>query len=582
MRSDSRWSAWTAAAASGHGPDAADARAVCDRRPAVDRRHAPGAAALRRRAGARRAPASDRRQRRRWRSPRRARRRPFSTGRARLGLAAAGRRRSCRRAPGSRRSSRAARGRTACHIRVSRRNTARCAWPSCTTPRTPTATSRARCRRCCARSSSFIEKFAAGTTLATTSSWTPSGARSRRAPAASTSRSSAHRPAATTSSRPASPCSDRSAASRSPCRARRALQRLLAWKLSLHGVPAQGRVTVHVNPAGAVYSRYPANAPVSLPRIAGHRDADTTDCPGDALYRQLPAIRPRVHSLAPRPVLATLALTPVSAEPTPPASATPPAPATTRRARRAGGDVVRRPQAAAWPARWHSSTARRSPARPCRSRRAACRVVAKRSSSRRSRKAQCDAAGRWSLPASIVPSATSISLRALYAGAAAGAGGPRRAGAVRFGAADAALLRRSALLKLPRPRQQQLPLVFGEPVLGLGRDEQRRRRAGACPVVACGVERVVDPRQRSLPGISVDRVELPVRVGCGPPSGRSAGTAGRQAGRAGGGDARRPSPPSRCTRPARNARPALEGERRRWPKGSGECPRSSGKSRAWR
>ena len=89
-----------------------------------------------------------------------------------------------------------------------------------------------------------------------------------------------------------------------------ALQRLLAWKLALHGVPAQGRVTVHVNPAGAVYSRFPANAPVSLPRIAGHRDADTTDCPGDALYHQLPAIRPRVHALAPRPVLATLALTP--------------------------------------------------------------------------------------------------------------------------------------------------------------------------------------------------------------------------------------------------------------------------------
>ncbi|MDQ6811004.1 MAG: N-acetylmuramoyl-L-alanine amidase, partial [Actinomycetota bacterium] len=61
-----------------------------------------------------------------------------------------------------------------------------------------------------------------------------------------------------------------------------ALERLLAWKLSLHGRPALGRVTVRVNPAGAVYSRFPANARVSLPRVAGHRDGDSTDCPGDA------------------------------------------------------------------------------------------------------------------------------------------------------------------------------------------------------------------------------------------------------------------------------------------------------------
>ena len=39
--------------------------------------------------------------------------------------------------------------------------------------------------------------------------------------------------------------------------ASQALERLLAWKLSLHGVPAAGRVTVRVNPAGARYSRFP-------------------------------------------------------------------------------------------------------------------------------------------------------------------------------------------------------------------------------------------------------------------------------------------------------------------------------------
>ena len=92
--------------------------------------------------------------------------------------------------------------------------------------------------------------------------------------------------------------------------ARSALQRLLAWKLSLHGTPSGGRVTVRVDPAGASYSKYPANARVSLRRVSGHRDADSTDCPGDALYAELPAIRASVLRLAGNPVRATLALIP--------------------------------------------------------------------------------------------------------------------------------------------------------------------------------------------------------------------------------------------------------------------------------
>jgi hypothetical protein len=101
--------------------------------------------------------------------------------------------------------------------------------------------------------------------------------------------------------------------------ARGALERLLAWKLSLHGLPSEGRVTVKVNPAGAVYSRYPADARVSLPRIAGHRDGDSTDCPGNVLYGELSGIRTTVTRLAPRPVRATLAL----------ATASPPSPSST-------------------------------------------------------------------------------------------------------------------------------------------------------------------------------------------------------------------------------------------------------------
>jgi N-acetylmuramoyl-L-alanine amidase len=108
--------------------------------------------------------------------------------------------------------------------------------------------------------------------------------------------------------------------------ARGALEKLLAWKLSLHGITSQGRVTVKVNPAGASYSRFPADARVSLPRIAGHRDGDATECPGDVLYRELPAIRGGVQRLAPNPTRATLTLSTVTA---PEAPSTPESQATT-------------------------------------------------------------------------------------------------------------------------------------------------------------------------------------------------------------------------------------------------------------
>jgi hypothetical protein len=77
-----------------------------------------------------------------------------------------------------------------------------------------------------------------------------------------------------------------------------ALEHLLAWKLSLHGLPAIGRVTVIVDPADAFYTPFRPGAHVSLPRVAGHRDGDLTDCPGNALYGELPALRPRVSALA--------------------------------------------------------------------------------------------------------------------------------------------------------------------------------------------------------------------------------------------------------------------------------------------
>jgi hypothetical protein len=76
-----------------------------------------------------------------------------------------------------------------------------------------------------------------------------------------------------------------------------ATAQLLAWKMTLHGVPVTGQVTV--TSAGGPSHRFPSGRPVTFERIAGHRDADSTACPGDALFAQLPEIRRRADDLAP-------------------------------------------------------------------------------------------------------------------------------------------------------------------------------------------------------------------------------------------------------------------------------------------
>jgi hypothetical protein len=73
---------------------------------------------------------------------------------------------------------------------------------------------------------------------------------------------------------------------------------LLAWKLSLHGAPVTGQVALRS--AGGPTNRYAAGRIVTFQRIAGHRDADATECPGGALFAQLPQIRERAAALAPQ------------------------------------------------------------------------------------------------------------------------------------------------------------------------------------------------------------------------------------------------------------------------------------------
>jgi len=75
-----------------------------------------------------------------------------------------------------------------------------------------------------------------------------------------------------------------------------ALARVIGWKLSLHGIPVQGTVTV--TSAGGESNRYPSGTPVAFQRISGHRDGNATACPGDVLYRQLADLRLRAAQYA--------------------------------------------------------------------------------------------------------------------------------------------------------------------------------------------------------------------------------------------------------------------------------------------
>ena len=85
-----------------------------------------------------------------------------------------------------------------------------------------------------------------------------------------------------------------------------AVEHLLAWKLALHGVPAFGKVAVRVKPAEAFYTPFRPGQLVHLHRVAGHREGDSTDCPGDAFYARLPSMRPVIAGLAGTPLKLTL------------------------------------------------------------------------------------------------------------------------------------------------------------------------------------------------------------------------------------------------------------------------------------
>jgi hypothetical protein len=72
-----------------------------------------------------------------------------------------------------------------------------------------------------------------------------------------------------------------------------ALEQLLSWRLDLAHIDPLSTVTY----ASGGNSRFPAGTPVTLRAISGHRDAYFSDCPGSALYAQLPTIAKAVAAL---------------------------------------------------------------------------------------------------------------------------------------------------------------------------------------------------------------------------------------------------------------------------------------------
>ena len=90
-----------------------------------------------------------------------------------------------------------------------------------------------------------------------------------------------------------------------------AIARLLGWKMTLHGIPCEG--TVVVTSGGGSTNRYAYGAQVTMQRISGHRDGCSTECPGSALYAQLPEVRAKSAAHAGAVPVAALRLTCVPA-----------------------------------------------------------------------------------------------------------------------------------------------------------------------------------------------------------------------------------------------------------------------------
>jgi hypothetical protein len=83
-----------------------------------------------------------------------------------------------------------------------------------------------------------------------------------------------------------------------PAAMEHAIAALAAWKFGLGGVDPAGKVRL-TSTNGK--SRYAKGTSAEFDAISGHRDGFATNCPGEALFARLPAIRTLAASLQGRP-----------------------------------------------------------------------------------------------------------------------------------------------------------------------------------------------------------------------------------------------------------------------------------------
>ncbi|MEW2154076.1 FG-GAP-like repeat-containing protein [Streptomyces sp. NPDC007189] len=69
------------------------------------------------------------------------------------------------------------------------------------------------------------------------------------------------------------------------------IARIVAWKFGMYGIDPTGKVTLTSgSPKGQDGNLIPQGQQITLPRVFGHRDTNSTLCPGDALYKKLSLI----------------------------------------------------------------------------------------------------------------------------------------------------------------------------------------------------------------------------------------------------------------------------------------------------
>ena len=96
-----------------------------------------------------------------------------------------------------------------------------------------------------------------------------------------------------------------------PAAALASLRRLLAWKLKIHHLRPRGTAKLKCDAS----DKFARGAKVTFPVIAGHRQANRTECPGNIFYPLLPMVRLEASGRSQAPIIALARATPVRFSP---------------------------------------------------------------------------------------------------------------------------------------------------------------------------------------------------------------------------------------------------------------------------